>query len=284
MDNFFKAIGKFFKKIWEWIRQTAWVQPVLLVLLVFLIIFSFSANSPLMVWIKSLTNPDTTGQFYDSHEVLFTDIYKDVYSRSGTKDFNCKDYEKPDGNKAGQLLKGYEGTTYVVFVTNDYQETTVKTWYDRVLDDTEKKHFYVVDFRDENNLNSDYDMKNKKWINDNGSYFYDYLLTECTEFYNSQEFADYALEFASTYGYSAKNANLNASTETWDASSPERQNAKDSLKFPIFLKYKGETLVDLRISWSSSDNLALDYPKTSGTQDTLKVLTDFKNASGVTKA
>lgn len=34
------AIGAFFKKIWDWIRQTAWIQPLLIVGVIFGVIFS----------------------------------------------------------------------------------------------------------------------------------------------------------------------------------------------------------------------------------------------------
>ena len=34
------AIGAFFKKIWDWIKQTAWIQPLLIVGLIFGVIFS----------------------------------------------------------------------------------------------------------------------------------------------------------------------------------------------------------------------------------------------------
>ena len=37
------AIGRFFKKIWDWIKQTAWIQPLLIVGLIFGIIFSIPA-------------------------------------------------------------------------------------------------------------------------------------------------------------------------------------------------------------------------------------------------
>lgn len=35
-----RAIGSFFKKIWDWIRQTAWIQPLLIVGVIFGVIFS----------------------------------------------------------------------------------------------------------------------------------------------------------------------------------------------------------------------------------------------------
>lgn len=34
------AIGRFFKKIWDWIKQTAWIQPLLIVGIIFGVIFS----------------------------------------------------------------------------------------------------------------------------------------------------------------------------------------------------------------------------------------------------
>ena len=34
------AIGRFFKKIWDWIKQTAWIQPLLIVGVIFGVIFS----------------------------------------------------------------------------------------------------------------------------------------------------------------------------------------------------------------------------------------------------
>ena len=42
MDKFFIAIGRFFKKIWEWIKSTAWVQPLLIVAIIFGVIFSIN--------------------------------------------------------------------------------------------------------------------------------------------------------------------------------------------------------------------------------------------------
>ncbi len=37
------AIGAFFKKIWDWIKQTAWIQPLLIVGVIFGVIFSIPA-------------------------------------------------------------------------------------------------------------------------------------------------------------------------------------------------------------------------------------------------
>lgn len=41
--NVLRAIGAFFVKIWHWIKDTAWVQPLLIVGIIFAIIFSIPA-------------------------------------------------------------------------------------------------------------------------------------------------------------------------------------------------------------------------------------------------
>ncbi len=38
--NILKAIGGFFTKLWRWIKETAWVQPLLIVGAIFAVIFS----------------------------------------------------------------------------------------------------------------------------------------------------------------------------------------------------------------------------------------------------
>lgn len=46
----FRAIGRFFARIWRWIKETAWVQPLLIVGGIFAIIFSIPY---LTKWVKS---------------------------------------------------------------------------------------------------------------------------------------------------------------------------------------------------------------------------------------
>ena len=58
MKKFFKAIGNFFVKIWNWIRDTAWIQPLLIVGLIFGVIFSIPSISK---GIKNLS--DNSGKY-----------------------------------------------------------------------------------------------------------------------------------------------------------------------------------------------------------------------------
>lgn len=66
MKKVFKAIGGFFVKIWNWIKNTAWVQPLLIVGLIFGVIFSIR---PIYEGIKSLqTTTDEAVEFYKSYK------------------------------------------------------------------------------------------------------------------------------------------------------------------------------------------------------------------------
>ena len=46
-----KKLATPFVKIWDWIKETAWIQPLLIVGIVFGIIFSIS---PLVSWIQGI--------------------------------------------------------------------------------------------------------------------------------------------------------------------------------------------------------------------------------------
>lgn len=250
MDKFFGMIGRFFKSIWEWIKTTAWVQPLLIVVIVFTIIFSFSANSPLMKWLKSISNSDPTGEFYDKHDADFIDIFYDVFSEDG---------KLPDGKEAGTLLKGYEGYSYVVLIQSDTDESTFRAFYDNILAKEDQKHFYVVDFRNEENLESYYNPTKGEWENNDGSLFYSYLLSKLYDFYVSDDFANLNAEFLKTYNYDI------FFVDEWNVSS-DISNAKSELKFPLICKFQGTELVDFRVC----DNFDTNYSQSGS-----KVLQDF---------
>jgi hypothetical protein len=82
-----KAIGGFFVKIWRWIKETAWVQPLLIVGAIFAIIFSIPQITK---WANSASQT-TAGEFYKKYrqsldkEVLITGDDKiDQMKKSGT--------------------------------------------------------------------------------------------------------------------------------------------------------------------------------------------------------
>lgn len=256
MDKIFKAIGRFFKGIWNWIKTTAWVQPLLIVVIVFLIIFSFSSSSPLMKWIKSLSNTDTTGEFFNQHKkVAFHELYGDIYSRTPELYDNCEEGKRPDGSKAGTALseqKNYDGYSYVLFIKNDASESAFKTFYYNTLEESERSHFYVIDFRDEKNQKSNYNTYTGKWMNDNSAVYYDYLLDHLYNFYNSESYDTFNKQFNEKYGYDAK------FSDEWALTSSTKEDAVNDLKFPAICKYKGTELIDFRFCDDFSSNYGKD--------------------------
>ena len=63
----FRAIGRFFARIWRWIKETAWVQPLLIVGGIFAIIFSIPY---LTKWVKSWFNETSASEKYYSSKKL----------------------------------------------------------------------------------------------------------------------------------------------------------------------------------------------------------------------
>lgn len=70
--KFFKAIGAFFAKIGRWIRDTAWVQPLLIVGGIFAIIFSIPY---LTKWVKSWFNTgDAAEKYYEKNQLKWKNV------------------------------------------------------------------------------------------------------------------------------------------------------------------------------------------------------------------
>ena len=62
-----RAIGQFFARIWRWIKETAWVQPLLIVGGIFAIIFSIPY---LTKWVKSwFSDSSASVKYYTSKKV-----------------------------------------------------------------------------------------------------------------------------------------------------------------------------------------------------------------------
>src|SRR5574344_419759 len=57
-----KAIGAFFVKIWRWIKDTAWVQPLLIVGAIFAVIFSIPSITS---WASNFTQT-SANSFYNA--------------------------------------------------------------------------------------------------------------------------------------------------------------------------------------------------------------------------
>lgn len=61
-----KAIGNFFVKIWRWIKNTAWIQPLLIVGAIFAIIFSIPSITS---WIQGMADDsNSAATFYGNYK------------------------------------------------------------------------------------------------------------------------------------------------------------------------------------------------------------------------
>lgn len=111
------AIGRFFKKIWDWIKQTAWIQPLLIVGVIFGVIFSIPA---IVNAVKNGKSESNKYAAYFHHYKLSLDI--DSKGSSEADDFttklftaitgDSKDFEESYGKKYGEKF-------FVAFVAKD---------------------------------------------------------------------------------------------------------------------------------------------------------------------
>lgn len=82
MKKVLGAIGKFFKKIWDWIKETAWIQPLLIVGIIFGIIMGIK---PTISWIQDITQVETESTFYDDNKVSYEKLVEKV-NKNGDND------------------------------------------------------------------------------------------------------------------------------------------------------------------------------------------------------
>ncbi len=61
MKNVLAGIGAIFVKIWSWIKETAWIQPLLIVGIIFGVIFSIPSVTG---WIQGLADSATSAETY----------------------------------------------------------------------------------------------------------------------------------------------------------------------------------------------------------------------------
>jgi thiol-disulfide isomerase/thioredoxin len=123
-----KAIGAFFVKIWRWIKETAWVQPLLIVGAIFAIIFSIPS---ITTWAKSISG-DAEGAFYKKYQV----------SLEGEKRIQS---DKASNSKADQLMTSlYDNTTFAYSGNNEADSATAKADYAKIDTAAYGEKFFVM--------------------------------------------------------------------------------------------------------------------------------------------
>lgn len=108
-----KAIGAFFVKIWNWIKETAWVQPLLIVGLIFGVIFS----------IPSIVNGITAlNDDLNSDENFYRGYQKSLVDNTASEADKLTNYiwDRTEGNEVSASDKAtYGDKFFLVYVASD---------------------------------------------------------------------------------------------------------------------------------------------------------------------
>lgn len=131
-----KSIGAFFVKIWRWIKETAWVQPLLIVGAIFAVIFSIPYITN---WVASW-NEAGNGAFYSSYQVslegedtkdskvskadMITALIEDACLNHayGKDDMSGKTKDEIvayQNETYGEVIKNYGEKFFLVYTAND---------------------------------------------------------------------------------------------------------------------------------------------------------------------
>lgn len=106
-----RAIGGFFVKIGRWIKNTAWIQPLLIVGGIFAIIFSIPYISK---WVSSwFSDSNAASSFYKDYKVSLSGADKDDSDADALFTYMASD------EKSAADIKKWGEKFYVVFVQED---------------------------------------------------------------------------------------------------------------------------------------------------------------------
>lgn len=210
-----KSIGAFFVRIWRWIKDTAWVQPLLIVGAVFAIIFSIPS---LTNWISGLSSSGD-GSYYESVKLTIDGEKYDEGVTLVSSDYTAADKiaeavykvaEDPDaesGNALEALKSQYGEKFFLIFVGNDCDaclsdeggfETLRDDWKTNyVPSDGADLKIYAIDSDESSGNDEDYEKKDwdtafKRYLSNWGDTFFDAV---------GQYLTDTSL--VSGYGYNA---------------------------------------------------------------------------------
>ena len=143
MKKVFQAIGRFFKKNY-------WIEPLLLVAIVFIVVFSLEGVGGVFETIKSWFSPNsickkcervTVNKVFDGEEIKVNEgekVYIYFYEKSTTEN-DMEDANKAMNDALKALKKSNQGVTVygVNYAVKSYYEVNtdnVKKWYDRKMD------------------------------------------------------------------------------------------------------------------------------------------------------
>ncbi|MCR5348952.1 MAG: hypothetical protein K6E59_05030 [Bacilli bacterium] len=122
--NILKAINAGFTKFWRWIKETAWVQPLLIVGGIFAIIFSISKFS---AWFGTMA-VGSSASYFTSYRLALENEGKEGYDTNADKltytinGFSFGDYASYDDLRAAldeqKVIENYGEKYYLILVSD----------------------------------------------------------------------------------------------------------------------------------------------------------------------
>ena len=104
-----KAIGNFFVKIWKWIVKTAWIQPLLIVGLLFGVIFSIP---PIVEAIRNSGSESNPQEFLEDQSLSWDSINNTPTMNSNVEKFI---HEVSNAVQDGRAVNGYNQRFFLTF-------------------------------------------------------------------------------------------------------------------------------------------------------------------------
>lgn len=111
-----RAIGRFFARIGRWIKETAWIQPLLIVGGIFAIIFSIPY---LTKWVKSWFNEESAAEKYYSSKKLSLKKAEDHQSEADAIFDYLQSYYDKDAAKIAEGEKKFGKKFFLTLVQED---------------------------------------------------------------------------------------------------------------------------------------------------------------------
>lgn len=116
--NFLKKLGTPFVAIWRWIKETAWVQPLLIVGVIFAIIFSIPSITS---WVQSWDFGDDAYKWLQNNQLSLKGITDEKVEGEVAEFFQAFDkaqseWANSDKNAAREAMKKYTGDANKMFL------------------------------------------------------------------------------------------------------------------------------------------------------------------------
>lgn len=220
--NFLKKLATPFIALWRWIKETAWVQPLLIVGIIFALIFSIPYITK---GFEGLVNKSNEHMTYFESSLISLENCKNNEGNSDAEHFFTDFMEAQDawenGNKdeAKNILSSYSNggeRFFLFFVQEDCEMcSTLKNGLEELLNNWD---LYVTDYYDEDIPSLEYRSINCASTFDNDSYYKDNNTTPIKELTTSTSFLAFHRIAMSVVDNTDYYFNLNKLKDSGDAS------------------------------------------------------------------